>query len=320
MTTRWHGTSVLITGAAGFIGANLVRRLIELGADVHALVRQSTSLWRLEDVASQLVVHRADLLDPAALRATVHASMPEFIFHLAARGASSHDLDAAQLLQANTLGTLHLLEATQPFPYARFIHVGGSSEYGPHAEPLKESDRLEPATSYGASKAAATLACQQFARAQGRPVVIVRPFSVYGPWEAPSRLIPTAILAAFEQRELPLTSPGYRRDLVYVADVVEALLLAATRDIAPGEIVNVGTGQEWTNEEVVRTIERVSGRPIHARVGDYRPRLSDSAHWVADVTKAARLLGWKAERTLDVGIEDTISWWAAHRRESHVLD
>ena len=293
--TQWQGRSALVTGAAGFVGANLVRRLVDLGAEVHALVRPSSSLWRLEDVVSRVTVHPVDLLDRTALSAAVTASEPEFVFHLAAKGATSHDLDASQLFQANAMGTLNLLAATQPFSYARLVHVGGSSEYGPHPAPLKETDRLAPVTPYGASKAAATLACQQFARAHERPVVIVRPFSVYGPWEAPARLVPTAILAAFEQRQLRLTPPGYRRDLVYVADVVDACLLAATCEVPPGEIVNVGTGRQWTNEEVVSTIERVSGRRVQSRVGEYRPRLSDTAHWVADVTKAERLFGWRAD-------------------------
>jgi nucleoside-diphosphate-sugar epimerase len=318
--TRWQGTSVLMTGAAGFIGANLARRLIDLGAHVDALVGPSTSLWRLEEVRPRLAIQRVNVADAMLLTAAVQAAAPEIIFHLAAQGAASHDVDAAQLFSTNVLGTLNLLSATQPLSYARLVLVGGSSEYGPRQEPLRETDRLEPVTPYGASKAAATLASQQFARAHHRPVVIVRPFSVYGPWEAPSRLIPTAILAAFEQRELPLTAPGYRRDLVYVADVVDACLLAATRDVPPGEIVNVGTGREWSNEEVVRIIERVSGRPIHTRVGQYRPRLSDTAHWVADVTKAEQVLGWTARRSLEAGIGETVSWWAAHRRQSPVLD
>ena len=320
MTARWQGTRVLVTGAAGFIGANLVRRLVDEGAEVHALVRPTTALWRLEDAAARVTLHCADVLDPPALRAAAVASEPEFVFHLAADGAKSHDADAARLLQANAVGTLNLLAATAPLAYARLVHVGGSSEYGPHDEPLKETDRLEPVTAYGASKAAATLVCQQFARAHQRPIIIVRPFSVYGPWETPTRLIPTAIVAAFEQRELLLTPPGYRRDLVHVADVVDACLLAAACDAAPGEVVNIGTGRQWTNEEVVRTIERVSGRQIRTRVGHYRPRLSDTAHWVADVSKSERLLGWRAARTLEAGLQETVAWWVAHRRESHVLD
>lgn len=315
----WPGTPVLLTGAAGFIGANLARRLMDLGARVHVLVRPATDLWRLDGVVSRLAVHHADLVDRGALEGIVRAAAPEVVFHLAARGATRHDLDAGELFAANVLGTVNLLTATGALPSARFVHLGGSSEYGPRSTPLRETDRLEPVTPYGSSKAAATLACQQFARAHGRPIVILRPFSVYGPWESSSRLIPAAIRAALESTELRLTPPGYRRDLVYVDDVVEACLLAATRDVGVGEIVNVGTGHQWSNEEVVGAIERVSGRRIQARAGHYPPRRSDTAHWVADTAKAEQILGWKARRTLESGLAETVSWWAAHPRRSWSL-
>lgn len=316
--THWADTSVLLTGAAGFIGANLTRRLLALGAHVHALVRPGTDMWRLVDVAASLAIHRVDVSDRAGLGAAVRRTEPEIIFHLAAHGAARHDVDAAQLFSTNVLGTLHVLEAAESVSYRRLVHIGGSSEYGPRAAPLRETDRLEPLTPYGASKAAATLASQQYARANERPIVILRPFSVYGPWEPASRLIPTATLAAFEGRELPLTPPGYRRDLVYVDDVVDACLLAATHDVPRGEIVNVGTGRQWSNEEVVGIIERLSGGVIQRRLGEYRPRLSDTTHWVADPAKAERVLGWKANCSLEAGLQQSVAWWA-HRRRSAVV-
>jgi UDP-glucose 4-epimerase len=317
--TDWAGTSILVTGAAGFIGANLTRRLLDVGAHVHALVRPGTDMRRLADVMSAVTIHRADVSDRAALCVAVRRAAPDVIFHLAAHGAARHDADAPQLFSANVLGTLHLLEAAASVSYRRLVHVGGSSEYGPRLLPLRETDRLEPVTSYGASKAAATLAVQQYARTYERPIAILRPFSVYGPWESPSRLIPTATFAALDGRELPITPPGYRRDFVYVDDVVDACLLAGTLDVPRGEIVNVGTGWQWSNDEVVRIIERVSGCVIQTRPGEYPPRLSDTTHWVADTTKAEQVLGWKASRSLESGLQDSVSWWAAHRRRSVVV-
>jgi UDP-glucose 4-epimerase len=86
-----------------------------------------------------------------------------------------------------------------------------------------------------------------------------------------------------------------------------------------GEILNVGTGQQWGNEEVVRMIERVSGRPIHTRVGTFNPRLSDTPHWVADVSKTEQVLGWKARRPLLAGLEESVSWWAARHGRTQSL-
>lgn len=317
--TPWADTPVLITGAAGFIGANLTRRLIGLGARVHAVVRPGTNLWRLEDVGAELAIHSVDISDRNGLSAALRQTAPEIVFHLAAVGAARHDASAAELFTTNVLGTVSLLEAAEPLPYRRFVHIGGSSEYGPREVPLRETDRLEPVTPYGASKAAATLAAQQYARARGRPIAILRPFSVYGPWESTARLIPTATLAAIEGRALPLTGPGYRRDLIYVDDVVDACVIAATRDVAPGEIVNLGTGRQSSNEEVVGIIERVSGCALDKRVGEYHARLSDTTHWVADTTKAEQVLGWKATRSLEAGLRDSVAWWAEHRKRSAVV-
>jgi nucleoside-diphosphate-sugar epimerase len=311
----WAGASIVVTGGAGFIGANLVRRLAALGARVHAVVAPSSPLWRLEDEAA-IVLHRADLTDAPALEGVIRRAAPVLVFHLAARGAARHGLGTATLVHANVIGTVNLLEATSRVPLVRFVHVGGSSEYGPHDGPMREDDRLDPITPYGASKAAATLLCRQTARAHGRPIVILRPFSVYGPWESPSRLVPSAIRAAVDGCELPLTAPGYRRDLVHVDDVVDACLAAAAADLPPGEIVNVGTGQEWTNEDVVSAISTVMGRVIRTRPGEYDARLSDTAHWVADVRKAERLLGWTPRRMLREGLEQTVQWWTARPAET----
>jgi UDP-glucose 4-epimerase len=104
-----------------------------------------------------------------------------------------------------------------------------------------------------------------------------------------------------------------------VDDVVEACVIAATRDVTPGEIVNVGTGRQSSNEEVVGIIERVSGCVIQKRVGEYRARLSDTTHWVADTAKAEQVLGWKASRSLEAGLRDSVAWWAAHRKRSAVV-
>lgn len=314
--SRWRRARVLISGATGFIGANLTRRLVAEGAQVHAVARAGRDASRLRQLIPAVTFHPVDLTDRTGLVRAARTAAPQFIFHLGALGASRHDLDRAQLFLTNVLGTINLVDATEGLAYTRFVHIGGSSEYGPKHEMVREADCLAPVTPYGASKAAATLACRQFARAQQRPLVILRPFSVYGPWEAPTRLIPTAIRAALEGQAMDLTAPGYRRDLIFVDDVVDACLLAATVDLPHGEIINIGTGREWSNEDVVRTIESLSGRPIRARVGRYPARRSDTDHWVADITKAETLLGWKPAWTLTAGLERTISWWIGQRGRS----
>lgn len=308
-----QGRSVLVTGAAGFIGANLIRGLLRGGAQVHALTRPSTRLWRIAEIIPQLTLHLVDLTDYEGLQRMVNRVRPDVIFHLAAPGGHPWQRqDREEVLRVSVLGTANLLEATASLDYYRFVHFGSSLEYGPKDKPLKESDRLEPLTFRGAAKAAATLLCQQWARASRRPIVVLRPFSVYGYWEGAARLIPTAIRAVLSTQELALTAPGYRRDLIFVEDVVEACLLTLQAENVAGQIINVGSGQQWSNEEVIEMVQAVSGQRIPVRVGSYPARPSDTTHWVADIKKAKRLLGWEPQHTLRRGLEKTLAWFRLH--------
>jgi nucleoside-diphosphate-sugar epimerase len=216
-------------------------------------------------------------------------------------------------LNSNVVGLLNLLEATDPIDYQHFVCGGSSLEYGAQAQALKETDLPNPLSFFGATKAAATILCRQYARANQRPISILRFFSVYGPWEPAKRLIPTAIAAAFFDREVPLTEPGYRRDFIYVEDVVHACLLASQSQLPSGEILNIGSGVQTSNEEVVTLIGQLCGQEIRVRIGAYAPHETGTAHWVADNQKAKSLLGWTPQSTLEDGLKKTIAWMQQHR-------
>lgn len=307
------GARVLVTGAAGFVGANLARALLEEGAEVHGLVRPGTSSWRLAGLTGELALHAADLTDVEGLGGAVAAARPEVVFHTAAAGghpASRSERETA--LRVSVLGTANLLEELRWNEVGRFVHVGSSLEYGPKPGPLTETDVLEPATFRGAAKAAATLVCLQLAHEAGRPVTVLRPLSVYGPWEQPSRLVPSAVRAARYGEPLPLTAPGVGRDFVFVDDVVEACLLAARAGgEVDGEIVNVGSGIQTSNEELVAAVERVTGSRIVTLPGRHPSSPPDTGTWLADVTKARELLGWTPRHTLEQGLAETVEWLRA---------
>jgi len=310
------GERVLVTGATGFIGANLTHELIRRGAQVYALVRAGSRLWRIEELVPSLHLCRADLTDWDGVRRAVDEARPTIIFHLAAAGGHpASGPDRLEALKVAILGATHLLGATAAHDYRRFVHVGSSLEYGPKDTRLSESDAPEPSTYRGAYKAAATVLCRQFARAQRKPIVILRPFSVYGYWESATRLIPTAILAALRDREMALTAPGFRRDFVFVEDVIEACLLAVEADSAPGEIVNVGSGRQWSNEAVVDLVQAVAGHAIRIRLEVHPAHPPDTPHWVADIRKAKAVLGWQPRHLLGEGLEKTVAWFGAHLDE-----
>ncbi|MHB0977125.1 MAG: NAD-dependent epimerase/dehydratase family protein [Candidatus Aquicultorales bacterium] len=307
------GKRVLVTGASGFLGSNLVRRLLDEGARVYAFVRETSDLWRLGDLVSELEFLKSDLVNAPVVSDFLRKVDPHIIYHAAARGALSHHKNARDILASNVMGTYILLEAASAIDYERFVFIGGSTEYGAKAEPMKETDSLDPLTFYGATKAAADMLCRQHAIEHHRPIVTLRAFSIYGPWEGPTRLIPSAIRAGLEGAVLPLTRPGYSRDFVFVDDVVAACLKATVKSLEPGEVINIGGGEQHTNEEVVGILGDLLGREIEVETGAYPARANDKKFWVADNRKAREMLGWMPEHSLRQGLYKTVEWYLANR-------
>lgn len=277
-----------------------------------AVVRTGSDLARLTDVQGRIGVERADVLDLDGLTRALRRARPDFVVHAAvAGGHGSTPEEASDLLASAVLGTHNLLRAIDGLPVRRLVHAGSSLEYGPRSRPLREDDELRPTTLRGVAKAAATLLLQQHAVASGLPVVTLRLFSVYGPWEQADRFIPTAARALLEGVPLRLTRRGIRRDFVRVEDVASAFVAALTADVGRGVTVNVGTGVETANEEVVALLQEVSGRRLDVREGAYPERPVDTEHWSADVSRARELLGWKPARALREGLAETLRWWEA---------
>lgn len=305
--------TALVTGAAGFVGANLVRALLARGARVHAVLRSTTDVWRLEDVWPRLQVHRVDLCDRSAVAAAVTAVAPDVVFHFAKHRGDPAGADYRSAYQVNLDGTLNLLEAVKSRRLISFVHAGSSLEYDLAHSPLREEDAPAPMTTHGVTKAAATLLCQHFARVHRLPAVTLRLFTVYGPWEGPARFVPSAIVAALEGGTLRVTRPDLRHDWVFVGDVVEACLQTVSTRGIEGEVINIGTGRETTNQEIVRHVEELCAQPVRCAPEAFPDRPWDSVHWVADTTKAQRLLGWRASHGVRAGLASTVAWLRQHR-------
>jgi nucleoside-diphosphate-sugar epimerase len=310
----WSGRRVLVTGAAGFIGANLVAALHRAGAEVHGLVRRSTDRWRLDGLGATLATHECDLTEAGRLAETVREIQPHVVFHAAAAG-DHHPAAAADRFAAfrdTVVGTVALTEALTVTSGVRLVYLGSSLEYGSALVPLEESRELAPTTFRGATKAGATLLCRQMTRERGTPVILLRLFSCYGPWESASRFVPTVMRALRTGADLPLTRPGIRRDFVYVDDVIDACLRAGASTSGLGEIINIGSGRQWSNEELAELAQQVTGVRIHVRPGTFPPRPADAGHWVADIEKARTLLGWSPQHSLEQGLVETWRWCGEH--------
>jgi nucleoside-diphosphate-sugar epimerase len=310
--TEWLGRQVLVTGAAGFIGANLTHALTRAGAHVFALVRPSTDRWRLASVDPTCTIVPADLLDAEAMSAAFRFAQPSIVFHTAAvRGQFDTPHAIAMAKTATLLGTANVCRLSGELGVERLIHFGSSLEYGAANELLSETRALAPATGRGFVKAEETLFALQYARMSNLPVVMLRPFGAYGPWEDPTRAVPALMRCIVDGTELKLTDERVVHDFVYVDDVVAASLRAAVTPAAVGEILNIGTGVPTSNEDLVKAAERVCDTAVRVSSVPRPAWVPDAESWVADVRKTHQCLGWSARTTLDDGLRESYRWWLA---------
>lgn len=305
---------VVVTGGTGFVGANLVRYLLDAGHELHLIVRPQHATWRLESIRERVHIHVLDLLDPAELERFFRGLSPHWIFHLAVYGAYSSQRDLGQMIATNITATANLLHASLNVGFESFVNTGSSSEYGIKQHAANEFESLDPNSYYACTKAAATHLCRHLARERDADITTLRLYSAYGPYEEPTRLIPTLALAALRGQLPPLVSPQTARDFVYVEDVCRAYLLAASRPQAErGAIYNVGSGVQTTLEEAVRQVREICQIDTLPQWGSMPNRQWDAQTWVADATKIERELGWQPECDFAEGFRRTMAWFVAHK-------
>ena len=309
MVNKLQDARVLVLGGAGFLGAMIVRKLCLAGISPHVLLRSTSRMGRIEDLTQSCQIHIGDLADLNSLQGIIREVQPDIIFHAVGHGSHKGENRREGLFASNVLATHHLLMATEQLPDCRIIYSGTSLEQGMQNEPINEVGISDPVSLYGASKTAALVLMRQAAAYEKRPIVILNPFAIYGPGEPSARLIPTVIRTAMEGKVLSLTEPGYVRDYVFVDDVADAYLMAATNDDVIGESINIAGGKSVTNEAVVELIEALLATTIDKKIGAYSPRKTDTGFWCADINKAKEILGWQPEHTLKNGIEETVDWF-----------
>ncbi len=309
---------VIVTGAAGFVGANLARRLLRDGHDVRLLVRPAQNLWRLDEIRHQVELVEVDLGDSERLDDLVRALRPEWVFHLAAHGAYPHQTDWRRMVAANIVGTVALVEACLRSGVEAFVNTGSSSEYGFQDHAPAETEPLEPNSAYAVTKASATMFCRHLAVSRQVHLPTLRLYSVYGPYEEPSRLMPSLIVHGLRGELPPLADPDIARDYIYIDDVLDAYCLAAARPGPErGPVYNVGTGRQISLREVVEAARAALNVKAEPRWGSMPRRAWDTSVWVADNGKLRRDLGWQPRFTLTQGLSAMAQWF---RDQPHWLE
>lgn len=304
---------VFITGASGFVGANIVRHLLREHYDVHILQRTSQPSWRLKDISKLITTHKGDITNYKSLKGILEKIQPHSIIHLAAYGAYHYQVELDKIINVNIEGTRNLLEASKDIPYTCFINTGSSSEYGFKNEPMKEQDYCDPTSYYAATKLAQTHLCKIFSVQNNKPIITFRLFSVYGEYEQPGRLIPAIMTATINKKPINLSVGKQRRDFIYIDDVAHAYILGMKfRGKHNGQVFNIGTGVEKSNDEIVKELFAVTGLKTQINKGFYPKRTWDTKHWVADISKSKKLLHWQPKYTTQQGLKTSYNWYRKH--------
>jgi NAD dependent epimerase/dehydratase len=320
MSDFWQGKRVLVTGAGGFIGSQLVEALLLRGAQVRAFVRYNSrgdaGLLRLlpAELADHLEVVAGDLREWQAVRQVVRDC--DIVFHLGALISIPYSYHHPfEVAETNFMGTLNVLMACHYLGIGRAIHTSTSEVYGTARQALiDESHPLQGQSPYSASKIGADKLAESFFCAYNLPVVTVRPFNTFGPRQTARAVIPTIITQALVHNTVKLGNLTTTRDFTYVSDTVRGFLLAAETSGVEGQVFNLGTGQEISVGELAQKIIEITGRPVEI-VQDserLRPGPSEVMRLLSDNSLARECLGWQPEVTLDEGLQQTIAWIRDH--------
>ncbi len=302
---------VLITGGAGFIGANFVYTFLDLGYHVTIIEKQETNLWRLETIKDTITIQHIDLTNYERLEPFILTLQPNIILHFATYGAyQSKQQDIQTTINTNLLGTINLVNACAKIPFECFINTGTSSEYGLKNRAMKETDVLEPNNLYGITKSASTMYCSYMATSKNLPIATVRPFAVYGYFEEKERLVPTIIRACLENSPLKLSSPNSVRDFVFIEDLISAcMLIIKNIEKTKGEIFNIGSGKQTTIEEVFKITKKITGSKIQPTYNQIKQNQYEPQKWLADISKSKKMLQWKPKYSLEAGLKKNLSWF-----------
>lgn len=308
------GLRVVVTGGSGFIPSHLVRRCLDDGARVAVTVRYGNLVKneRLREVWEDLEVIEADLRNRGALE-QVRGWKPNVVFHLAAYNHVGQSFtQVEECFDVNAKGTANLLDTCGPVD--RFVYMSTSEVYGHQPSvPFVETMTPDPISPYAITKYAGELYCRLKQRvAGGFPIVIVRPFNVFGPYQSSKAVIPELILHCLRGVPVRTTLGEQTREFNYVTDIVDGLVRAA---LHPGRIegpINLAAGEEVRISDLVRLIAELTETKSTVEIGALPYRPTEIWRMYADATRAREILGWRPQVTVREGLRRTVEWFRGH--------
>ena len=299
---------ILVTGASGFVGANLFRLITSARNDVYAVVQREKN-WRLADAQKEQII-AVDLNDSAAVKNLVRSVNPQTIFDCVAYGAYPFENDQSLIYQTNFQAVTNLVSMLSAHPIAAYIHAGSSSEYGTNCSAPLESSVCAPDSHYATSKVAVANYLTFMGKRHQFPCVNLRLYSVYGQLEDTSRLMPSLVRHALAGKLPPFVDARTSRDFIHVDDVCAAFVMAASR-MHPGlygENFNIGSGLKTTIADLAATTKAAFNVAEEPRFNTMEGRAWDQAEWYSNPQKAADSFGWQCTIDLTKGLQKTAAW------------
>ncbi len=298
---------ILIIGASGFIGAKLYFSLKNLRNDVYVTASQPNAAWRLLAHKSKPIL--LDVTDYHQVQQVLNRLRPKTIFNMSAYGAYERQSDAHRIYSVNVIGLLNLIKAAEAIGVTAFVQAGSSSEYGLNCTRPPEDGELRPNSDYAATKGAASLMVRHYGEVKNFPIVNLRLYSIYGPWEERNRLIPRLVEEGIKGLYPPLVNPEISRDFVYIDDCNSAFVCAALNiRHFPGASINIASGICTTLRDIADLTQKLFKIAEAPQFGTMSNRSWDLPQWVGNPAKAEKYLGWRARTSVLEGLELTAQW------------
>jgi dolichol-phosphate mannosyltransferase len=302
---------ILIFGAGGFIGINLLKSLLLHRKDVYGASQDYINSWRLlagKVPLSNLI--NCDITERDRLEDILKEIQPKTVFNLAAYGAYSKQKEYHKIYDTNFNATTTIIEVLKKLGFSAYIHAGSSSEYGLNSAAPDEEDTLIPNTHYSVSKVSAYYLMKYYGKVEKLPVVHLRLYSAFGPWEEPDRLMPV-LLAHARHGKLPhLVNPDISRDFIFITDICSAFISSAHKLQKKhyGEVYNVGTGHKTTIKELVEIVCRKLTLKVKPGYHSMPDRDWDMTDWYGNVNRIKKDLEWSSLITLEEGLDKSLQW------------